>query len=190
MAGALPGALAPLGVEMRTLVPGYPAVLAGLEGDGGAVDLAEAMGGPVRLLAGRRRRARPPGPGRAASLRPPGQPLSRPGRPRLAGQLPPLRPAWRRVAADIGLGRLADWRPDLVHGHDWQAGLAPAYLAFAGEPRPATVLTIHNLAFQGLFDPACIGELGLPPRGVPGRGLRILGPRRLPQGRALSTPTG
>ena len=72
-----------------------------------------------------------------------------------------------RVAADIGLGRIGDWRPDLVHGHDWQAGLAPAYLAFAGAPRPATVLTIHNLAFQGLFDPACIGELGLPPRGVP-----------------------
>ena len=54
VAGALPGALAPLGVEMRTLVPGYPAVLAGLEGEGGgAVDLAEAMGGPVRLLSGR-----------------------------------------------------------------------------------------------------------------------------------------
>ena len=35
--------------------------------------------------------------------------------------------------------------------HDWQAALAPAYLRFAGEPRPATVLTIHNLAFQGQF---------------------------------------
>ena len=70
-----------------------------------------------------------------------------------------------RVAAEIGLGRLGGWQPDLVHGHDWQAGLAPAYLAFAGEPRPATVLTIHNLAFQGLFDAACIGELGLPPEG-------------------------
>ena len=51
----------------------------------------------------------------------------------------------------------------MVHAHDWQAGLAPAWLAWHGQPRPGTVLTIHNLAFQGLFDPACIAELGLPP---------------------------
>ena len=170
VAGALPGALAPLGVEMRTLVPGYPAVLAGLEGDGDGASTSP------RPWAGRRgcwpaaaAGARPPGPRRAAPLRPPGQPLSRPGR-RATGRTTTAASACSaRVAADIGLGRLGDWRPDLVHGHDWQAGLAPAYLAFAGEPRPATVLTIHNLAFQGLFDPACIGELGLPPRGVPRR---------------------
>ncbi len=38
------------------------------------------------------------------------------------------------VAARIGTGLLPDYRPDVVHGHDWQAGLAPAYLHFARAP--------------------------------------------------------
>ena len=163
VAGALPGALAPLGVEMRTLVPGYPAVLAGLEGEGGgAVDLAEAMGGPVRLLSGRAA-------GLDLLVLDAPHLYARPGNPYLGPDGRDWPDNYRRygllarVAADIGLGRIGDWRPDLVHGHDWQAGLAPAYLSFADAPRPATVLTIHNLAFQGLFDPACIDELGLPP---------------------------
>ena len=41
--------------------------------------------------------------------------------------------------------------PDVVHAHDWQAGLAPAYLHYGGAPRPGTVMTMHNLAFQGQF---------------------------------------
>ena len=53
VAGALPGALRPLGVEMRTLVPGYPAVLAGVTTTDGTVDLGEMMGGPTRLILGR-----------------------------------------------------------------------------------------------------------------------------------------
>ena len=162
VAGALPGALAPLGVEMRTLVPGYPAVLAGIEAQSGALDLAQAMGGPVRLLSGRAA-------GLDLLVLDAPHLFARPGNPYLGPDGRDWPDNFRRygmlarVAADIGRGLLADWRPDLVHGHDWQAGLAPAYLTFAGGARPATVLTIHNLAFQGLFDPACIGELGLPP---------------------------
>ena len=162
VAGALPGALKPLGVAMRTLVPGYPAVLAGLTATEGSVSLEDALGGAVRLILGRA------GDLDLIVLDAPHL-YGRPGNPYLG----PDGRDWAdnhrrygllgRVAADIGLGRLPDWRPDLVHGHDWQAGLAPAHLAFAGEPRPATVLTIHNLAFQGLFDASCIGELGLPP---------------------------
>jgi starch synthase len=45
-----------------------------------------------------------------------------------------------------------DWRPDIVHGHDWHAGLASAYLAFDPEVAAAGVFTIHNLAYQGNFD--------------------------------------
>ena len=109
VAGALPGALAAQGVVMRTLVPGYPAVLAGLEPVGEAVDLGETMGGPVRLLAGRAAGLDLLVARRAPSLRPPGQSLSRPGRPRLAGQLPPLRaPGPRRRRHRAGpAGRLA-----------------------------------------------------------------------------------
>ena len=142
------------------------------------------MGGPVRLLSGRAA-------GLDLLVLDAPHLYARPGNPYLGPDGRDWPDNYRRygllsrVAADIGLGRIGDWRPDLVHGHDWQAGLAPAYLAFADAPRPATVLTIHNLAFQGLFDPACIGELGLPPEAFQRRRLRILGPGRLPQGRAL-----
>jgi phosphoglucomutase len=161
VAGALPGALAPLGVEMRTLVPGYPAVLDRLDQVEDTIGLAESMGGPVRLLAANAA-------GLDLLVLDAPHLYGRPGNPYLGPDGRDWPDNFRRygllsrVAAEIGLGRIGDWRPDLVHGHDWQAGLAPAYLAFSGEQRPGTVLTIHNLAFQGLFDPACIGELGLP----------------------------
>ena len=49
------------------------------------------------------------------------------------------------------------------HAHDWQAALAPAYLHYDGGPRPGTVMTIHNIAFQGHFSGLdLLGALGLP----------------------------
>jgi starch synthase len=54
------------------------------------------------------------------------------------------------------------YAPDVVHAHDWQAGLAPAYLHYAGGRRPGTVMTIHNLAFQGSFPAEIFPNLGLP----------------------------
>jgi starch synthase len=53
------------------------------------------------------------------------------------------------------------WRPDLLHLNDWPTALAPAYLAWS-EVRTPTVLTIHNLAYQGLFEAERGGELGVP----------------------------
>ena len=67
-----------------------------------------------------------------------------------------------RVGADIGLGAIGDFRPQVVHAHDWQAALAPAYLHYADGPRPGTAITIHNLAFQGHFPASIFAELGLP----------------------------
>ena len=54
-----------------------------------------------------------------------------------------------------------DWRPDLVHLHDWQAGLTAAYMRAAGIDVPR-VVTIHNLAFQGQFPASVFPSLGLP----------------------------
>lgn len=55
------------------------------------------------------------------------------------------------------------WRPDIFHGHDWQAGLGPLWLK-TGLPQAApSVMTIHNLAFQGLFPPETVEALRLPP---------------------------
>ena len=67
-----------------------------------------------------------------------------------------------RVAAMIALGDSGlAWRPDLIHAHDWQGGLVPALLAAAPQ-RPATVFTIHNLAYQGLYPYDTFQALGLP----------------------------
>jgi len=66
------------------------------------------------------------------------------------------------VAADIGLGAIPGWVPDVVHCHDWQTGLTPAYLHYAGRTRPRTVMTIHNLAFTGQFPLEVRALLGLP----------------------------
>jgi starch synthase len=161
VAGALPAALARQDVAVRTLLPGYPAVLAGLQGARPATTLDGTPGGRLRLIEGRAGEATAVIAVEAPAL------YDRPGNPyvdaagidwpdnhRRFGAL-----AW--AGAWIGRHGLGGWRPGIVHAHDWQAGLAPAYLALAGGPRPATVLTVHNLAFQGLFPPGCIAELGL-----------------------------
>jgi starch synthase len=56
---------------------------------------------------------------------------------------------------------LLEWRPDVLHCNDWQTGLAPAYLQYRQAAAPS-VMTIHNLAFQGNFPSTVMPELGLP----------------------------
>ena len=65
-----------------------------------------------------------------------------------------------RAVAQLALD--PTWRPDVVHCHDWPTGLVPALLAEVPD-RPATVFTIHNLAFAGLCDRDTFDHLGLPP---------------------------
>src|SRR6185312_8937168 len=67
-----------------------------------------------------------------------------------------------RVAAALAMGRLLPWKADIVHANDWHAGLLPFYLSLAGRPRPATVFTIHNIAFQGNFPRHAIGQTRVP----------------------------
>lgn len=55
-----------------------------------------------------------------------------------------------------------DWLPDVVHCHDWQTGLVPAFLSMT-QPRPKTVFTIHNLAYDGSFSYHDFTSLALPP---------------------------
>ncbi len=67
------------------------------------------------------------------------------------------------------------FRPQVVHAHDWQAGLAAAYLNYAAMSRPGVVITIHNMAFQGHFPMSIFGELGLPPQAVSIDGVEYFG---------------
>ena len=66
------------------------------------------------------------------------------------------------VAAGIASKYWQSWRPELVHCNDWHAGLLPILLSRTGRPRPATLFTIHNLAYQGLFPASELGRCALP----------------------------
>jgi starch synthase len=160
--GALPAALAREGVEIRTLVPAYPAVLDKLANAQPAHAYDDLFGGPARVLAGKTA---------GLDLFAIDAPhlYDRPGNPYLGpdGLNWPDNAqrfaALARVGADIGLGAIDAFRPQVVHAHDWQAALAAAYLNYADRPRPGIVTTIHNIAFQGHFPISVFGELGLPP---------------------------
>ena len=174
--GALPAALAPFGVAMRTLLPGYPAVLEALPDAETLATWSQWFGGDARLLAATH------GDVDLLVLDAPWL-YARAGNPYLdgAGRDWPDNAerfaALSLAAARIGRGDVASWRPHVIHVHDWQTALVPAYLRFvdADRARPATVLTLHNLAFQGRFDAALLGRLGFPPESFTADALEYYG---------------
>lgn len=174
MAGALPAALAREGVNVVSLLPGYPAVLKTLERIETVREYPDLFGGTVRLVSAK---------ANELDLFVIDAPhlYDRPGSPYLTpdGRDWPDN-AWRfaalgRIAADIGQGTVPGFVPDIVHAHDWQAGLAPAYLHYGDMPRPGTVITIHNIAFQGIFPADILYELGLPPHSFTVDGVEYYG---------------
>jgi len=161
VAGALPAALAPRGVTMRTLVPGYPLVLEKLTSGRQVAAVDDLWGGPARLLAGRA--------GgldviaiEAAHL------YDRPGNPYMGPDGWDWPDNWKRfaglswIASELALGLVEGYRPQVLHCHDWQAGLAPAYVKFGPSDRIKTVMTVHNIAFKGSFGPDIFPQLRLP----------------------------
>ena len=171
--GALPLALKPENVVLRTLIPGYPVVTKRLR-RAETVHSFEALGGgPARLLAARAG-------GLDVFVLEAPHLYGRPGGPYggPAGEWPDNAvrfAALARAGASLGQGVLPAWRPDVVHAHDWQAGLTAAYLQYDRLPRPATVMTVHNLAFQGQFDRRLLTQLGLPPRAFTADGIEYYG---------------
>ncbi|MDE2167192.1 MAG: glycogen synthase GlgA [Alphaproteobacteria bacterium] len=164
VSAALPRALAALGVEVHLVLPGYPKAMQSAANKVVAAEFPNLIGtGAVRLISGRT-----PDSGLPIWLvdcpalfrRPGGLYQNEAGRewPDNAQRFA----LFNHVVARLSLGQLVpEWRADIVHANDWHAGLAPALLAGAGGPRPATVFTMHNLAFQGLFPAAAYPELGL-----------------------------
>jgi phosphoglucomutase len=163
VAGALPRALAARGAEVRVLLPAYRGVVEQLGRVRPVAAVPDLFGGKGRLVHGRTDGGLAVLALEAAHL------YDRPGNPYLGPDGRDWPDNHLRFAAlswagsRIGLGELGDWTPDLVHAHDWQSGLAPAYLALSGRPRPRMVMTIHNIAFQGLFPAALLADLRLPP---------------------------
>jgi starch synthase len=158
--GALPAALAACGWEMRVLLPAYRALRSQAAGWPAVWEEADLWGGPGRVLSGVV--AGVP----LLLLDAPhlydreGGPYSGPNGdyPDNAVRFAAL--SW--IGARIAREGLEGWKPDILHAHDWQAGLAPAYLAYHGSGGVKSVITIHNIAFQGWAPAHMLGVLRLP----------------------------
>lgn len=165
VAGALPAALTACGEDVRVVLPAYPQTLDRAEGKGERIAVGDLLGtGDTWLVP-----ARMPDTGVPIWLVQSAL-YDRPGGPYVDadGQ------GWRdnhlrfgllsRVAALITIGGgFLGWRPDIVHANDWQAGLVPVYLRRWNGPITPTVFTIHNLQYQGNFDPWVLSSIALSP---------------------------
>ena len=165
VSAALPAALKLLGIDVSILLPGYRAVLAQLPGCREVAQIAATAEFPRARLLQRDTRSGV----RLFALDCPelydrdGGPYQDqrgddwPDNALRFGQL-------SRVAALLGSAASPlEWQPDVIHCNDWQTGLVPIYLRYAAGSRAATLQTIHNLAYQGIFEPRFVAALGLPP---------------------------
>lgn len=164
--GALPDGLAQEGWRLRTLLPAYPGLADRITKPKVVWSAKSLFGGPAQVLAGKTSRVdggldmlllqAPHLFEREGSiyLNPKG--VDWPDNPQRFAAL-----AW--VAAEICKKGLSDgWRPATLHAHDWQAGLAPAYVKYARVKDVATLITIHNIAFQGIAPATLLKTLKLP----------------------------
>lgn len=169
VAGALPGALAPHGVAVTTLLPGYPAVMQAI-GKGRTIHTYPALlGEPARIVATKLGEHPLLVLDAPAYFARDGGPYADPGGNDWADNWRRFA-AFGRAAADLAGGVIKRQRFDLIHAHDWQAAMALAYLRFAppaemqsrgGRSLPS-VMTIHNMAFQGWCGAEVFPGLGLP----------------------------
>lgn len=165
VSGALPAALREHGVDARILVPGYPRIMQAL-GERRVVAHLPHTGfhGDVELLEAEL-------PGSGVPLLIIDYPLfyERDGGPYIDHNGHDWVDNAQRFALLSKVGAILGcsasplaWRPDVVQCNDWQSGLTPAYLHFSPPACAATIMTIHNMAFQGCFPAPLTTALGLP----------------------------
>ncbi len=160
--GALPLALESYDVDVLTLLPGFPAIKKGLKSAKKVGTLPAIAGGNVTLMKGTSSTGQEILVADAPHL------FDFEGNPYLDARGEdrkdngPRYAAFAKIAADVAQGLAFKWKADVVHAHDWQAGLTAAYLSLAKGKKPRTVFTIHNLAFQGLFPKRLLSSIGLP----------------------------
>ncbi len=178
VSGALPTALQALGVDIKILVPGYREVLNQCPHTIPFARLANPFGpGHVDLL-----ETRLPDTSVSVLIVAYDAFFNRSGGPyqTAAGT------DWPDNALRFGLLSYvtawlgsalnnSTWQPDIVHCNDWQTGLAPAYLRFRPGRKPPTIMTIHNLAYQGVFPPEMVKALALPVESFKIHGLEYYG---------------
>lgn len=178
IAGALPAALRSVGCDVRVILPGFPAILADLDDSWVLAELTAPWGERLQVRQGRLRTL-------AVDAYVIDLPhlYARPGSPYEDAWRQPYADNHRRfallswVAAQLAHGLDAHWQPHVLHSHDWHAGLTSAYMTFMppSASRVATVFTVHNLAYQGVFSAACFYELGLPHEAFAVNGVEFYG---------------
>jgi starch synthase len=176
VSGALPAALRSIGVDMRVLLPGYTSVMEQLSQYKEVAMLDQLSGFPTsRLLSATMENGVPLLVLDCPSLyQRDGGPYQNPDGEDWEDN--PLRfGLLSRIAALLGSGETPlKWQPDVVHCNDWQTGLAAAYLHFTPDGA-ASVMSIHNLAFQGNFSPEWMQALHLPGTCFSINGLELYG---------------
>ncbi|WP_424988261.1 glycogen synthase GlgA [Microbulbifer sp. S227A] len=172
--GAVPKALAGMGAQVRVMMPAYPALAEVLATGAEVMGFADFHGGPARLVAANAQ-------GIELLLLDAPHLYDRAGTIYLDANGQDHRDnhvrfaALSMAAARVAQDGIAGWIPDLVNAHDWQAGLVAAYLRQSKRATPPVVTTIHNIAFQGVFDPGVMGPLGLAPELFHPEGLEFYG---------------
>jgi starch synthase len=188
---AISSALATLGADVRVLLPAFPPIVQGLDMTGAEVielskdkwprssaapaplrhGLGPIAGGAVTAGQARLLRLRPQPDGLQVYLLDAPEWFNRPGNPYLGVQGQEWHDNAQRfgmlgwAGACLAAGLDPKWQPDVVHAHDWHAALTPAYaraLRDQGVPVAPLVFTVHNLAYQGVFDAHLGSGLGLP----------------------------
>ena len=176
--GALPQALIGAGADVRLLLPGSPAIVDAVSHQKIVCEIGPCFGGARTTLRL----------GRMPYSKVPVYVVDTPYRYRRSGS--PYQSSdgseWADnvqrfallgwIGAQLAAGELdRTWAPELVHAHDWHAAMSCAYIAAHPPTRVATVFTVHNLAYQGLFPSGDFGLLGLPSRFMASSGLEYHG---------------
>ncbi|NBI12062.1 glycogen synthase GlgA [[Haemophilus] felis] len=170
--GALPFAQKEIGIDARILLPAYPAISAGISNTV-VVNEFDNFAGHIVLRYGEYK-------GIGVYLIDAPHLYQREGNPYHDQWYNDYNDNYKRfallgwVAAELATGLDSWWKAELVHAHDWHAGLASAYLFNKGKPAKS-VFTIHNLAYQGMFSYHHLFEIGLPNTMFHMEGLELYG---------------
>ncbi len=174
VAGALPLALARHGVVTRTLLPGYPQVMDKIGKAASLASFKSLLGVKADIRAATYD-------GLDLYVLDAPELYARDGGPYGDKSGADYPDNWRRfaafskAAAEIAHGAADGFAADIIHAHDWQAGLALAYLRYDKRVPPPSIMTVHNLAFQGQFPSAIFGELELPAHAMAVDGVEYYG---------------
>ena len=176
--GSLPPALVGRGLDVRVLLPGLPGVIDGMVGLKPVMRIGPVFGAAVVTLCE----------GQLPDSKLTAYVIDAPFLYRRAGNpyTGPDGNDWndnhRRfgllgwAAAHLASGELdPEWAPDIVHAHDWHAGLTSAYMEQNPGLKVPSVFTIHNLAFRGIFPMECNYDLGFPLRKLTPHGMEFHG---------------